>query len=147
MSVHIRHRRARTRSFERNGESYLVVVERRRLIDQFRRTLSTAEKHDYISAVQCFLKKPPITPKSVAAGVGARYDDFIATHIIQTFSIHYVVRDFLNGLMQGLWRLISDLGTLPRLAPILYSYVRKSSERRVWLQWCSTVRLVLFCLI
>jgi len=57
----------------------------------FRRNLSKKERLEYLDAVQCILTKPPITPLDVAPGVGARYDDFIATHIQQTFSIHYVV--------------------------------------------------------
>ncbi|TFK35809.1 hypothetical protein BDQ12DRAFT_634639 [Crucibulum laeve] len=54
------------------------------------RQLSKKDRLSYLNAVQCILQKPPITPLSVAPGVGSRYDDFIATHILQTFSIHYV---------------------------------------------------------
>ncbi|KAF2492345.1 Di-copper centre-containing protein [Lophium mytilinum] len=54
------------------------------------RTLSKVEKARYLEAVQCFLVKPAITPKSDAPGVVSRYDDIVATHVLQTFSIHYV---------------------------------------------------------
>ncbi|KAF2737663.1 Di-copper centre-containing protein [Polyplosphaeria fusca] len=50
--------------------------------------LSAQEKKDYISAVQCISKKPPKTPSSLAPGAKNRYDDFVATHINQTLSIH-----------------------------------------------------------
>ncbi|KAJ4363968.1 hypothetical protein N0V83_009422 [Neocucurbitaria cava] len=51
-------------------------------------TLSTAEKTDYINAVKCLAKKPAKTPAGIAAGAKNRYDDFVATHINQTLSIH-----------------------------------------------------------
>ncbi|KAJ4990324.1 tyrosinase central domain protein [Stagonosporopsis vannaccii] len=49
---------------------------------------SKAEKKEYIKAVQCLGKLPPKFPKSVCPGCQNRYDDFVATHIRQTFSIH-----------------------------------------------------------
>ncbi|KAH7395059.1 hypothetical protein DE146DRAFT_69506 [Phaeosphaeria sp. MPI-PUGE-AT-0046c] len=51
-------------------------------------TFSTSEKRNYISAVQCMAKLPPKTPKAECPGCKNRYDDFVATHIKQTFSIH-----------------------------------------------------------
>ncbi|KDR80002.1 hypothetical protein GALMADRAFT_222927 [Galerina marginata CBS 339.88] len=54
------------------------------------RTLGRTAQKDYLDAVKCILRKPAITPKSVSPGAVARFDDFITTHIIQTFSIHYV---------------------------------------------------------
>ncbi|KAF2875983.1 hypothetical protein BDV95DRAFT_287630 [Massariosphaeria phaeospora] len=50
--------------------------------------LTTTEKKDYISAVKCLSKKPAKTPASLVAGAKTRYDDFVATHINQTLSIH-----------------------------------------------------------
>ncbi|KZM25908.1 metal ion binding [Ascochyta rabiei] len=49
---------------------------------------STAEKKGYISAVQCMAELPPKFPKSLCTGCQNRFDDFVATHIRQTFSIH-----------------------------------------------------------
>jgi len=40
--------------------------------------------------VQCILTKPPLTPPSQVPGIGSRFDDFVATHIEQTLSIHFV---------------------------------------------------------
>ncbi|ORX97795.1 hypothetical protein BCR34DRAFT_159763 [Clohesyomyces aquaticus] len=51
-------------------------------------TLSAAERKSYISAVKCLSNKSPKTPSAVAPGVKNRYDDFVATHINQTLSIH-----------------------------------------------------------
>lgn len=63
--------------------------------------------------MKCFLSKPGITPKADAPGAVSRYDDLVATHINQTFSIHYVVRririTFL-GIRLTLYRVISSHG-------------------------------------
>jgi hypothetical protein len=62
----------------------------------FRRsTFSTAEKKAYINAVQCLAKLPPKTTKEVCPGCRNRYDDFVATHIQQSFNIH-VTGNFLT---------------------------------------------------
>src|SRR4051812_17043460 len=53
-----------------------------------RATFSTSEKKNYIQAVQCMSKLPAKTPKSECPGCQNRYDDFLATHIKQTFFIH-----------------------------------------------------------
>jgi tyrosinase len=53
-----------------------------------RSTLSKQERKDYIAAVQCLYKKPSKTPSALAPGAKTRYDDFVATHINQTISIH-----------------------------------------------------------
>ncbi|KAL6704696.1 hypothetical protein ACN47E_007978 [Coniothyrium glycines] len=50
--------------------------------------LSAGEKTNYINAVNCLAKKPAKTPAGIAAGAKNRYDDFVATHINQTLSIH-----------------------------------------------------------
>lgn len=52
-----------------------------------RATFSSSEKRNYISAVQCMAKLPPKTPKAECPGCKNRYDDFVATHIKQTFSV------------------------------------------------------------
>lgn len=56
--------------------------------NKLRSAFSTAEKKDYIKAVQCLAKLPPKFPKSVCPGCQNRFDDFVATHIRQTFSVH-----------------------------------------------------------
>lgn len=53
-----------------------------------RSALSKTQRKEYIAAVQCLGTLPPKTPLSAAPGVRRRYDDFVATHINQTFSVH-----------------------------------------------------------
>lgn len=86
----------------------------RRGLTQNRRTLTQGEQTEYLDAVQCFLSKPGITPKDVAPGAVSRYDDLIATHIHQTFDIHYVVggtRTILLWISLTLSRVIFSRGT------------------------------------
>lgn len=50
--------------------------------------MSDEEKLDYIQAVSCMMSKPSITPAEVVPGARSRYDDFVATHVNQTLTIH-----------------------------------------------------------
>ncbi|OCK98505.1 Di-copper centre-containing protein [Cenococcum geophilum 1.58] len=50
--------------------------------------LSARERKDYINAVKCLASKPNKTPASQFPGARNRYDDFVATHMNQTLSIH-----------------------------------------------------------
>jgi tyrosinase len=52
-------------------------------------SLSKKERKDYITAVQCLQSKPAKTPAEVAPGAKSRFDDWVATHINQTQTIHY----------------------------------------------------------
>lgn len=56
-----------------------------------RGTLSKVEKLDYINAVKCLQSRPARTPASKSSGARTRFDDFVATHINQTLTIHYTV--------------------------------------------------------
>ncbi|KAF2129371.1 Di-copper centre-containing protein [Dothidotthia symphoricarpi CBS 119687] len=51
-------------------------------------TFSKPQKKAYIAAVKCLSRLPPKTPKDVCPGCQNRYDDFLATHIQQSFTIH-----------------------------------------------------------
>ncbi|KAJ4399121.1 hypothetical protein N0V91_009653 [Didymella pomorum] len=57
--------------------------------------LTSDERADFTSSVQCLMNLPPQTPKSVAPGVTSRYDDFTAAHINATLLIH------VNGVFLG----------------------------------------------
>ena len=81
-----RHATRRTSSSGANGKDNQREYEFD--ADNFRSAFSTAEKKDYIKAVQCIAQLPPKFPKSVCPGCQNRFDDFVATHIRQTFSIH-----------------------------------------------------------
>ncbi|KAK2766084.1 hypothetical protein FQN54_007599 [Arachnomyces sp. PD_36] len=50
--------------------------------------LTKPERREYIDAVLCLMETPPITPAEEFPGVRNRFDDFVATHVNQTFSIH-----------------------------------------------------------
>ncbi|KAJ5167646.1 Tyrosinase-like protein orsC [Penicillium canariense] len=52
------------------------------------RTFPRKEKRAYINAVLCLQWLPAQTPSALAAGAKSRYDDFVATHINQTWHIH-----------------------------------------------------------
>ncbi|KAJ5709302.1 hypothetical protein N7493_010636 [Penicillium malachiteum] len=52
------------------------------------RQFSSAEKKDYIRSVLCLQALPSRTPPELAPGAKTRYDDFVATHMNQTETIH-----------------------------------------------------------
>ncbi|KAH8666468.1 hypothetical protein BX600DRAFT_497278 [Xylariales sp. PMI_506] len=52
-------------------------------------SLSKKQRKAYTDAVLCLQKLPAKTPTSLVPGVRSRYDDFVATHINQTLTIHY----------------------------------------------------------
>jgi tyrosinase len=58
-------------------------------------SLSLQERKNYIAAVKCLQSKPAKTPAQVAPGAKTRFDDFVATHINQTTTIHYTA-NFLS---------------------------------------------------
>lgn len=57
----------------------------------YRSDMSKTSRRAYISAVQRLAKKPSRIPKSLCPGCLSRYDDFVATHMNQTFTIHATV--------------------------------------------------------
>ncbi|KAJ5143929.1 Tyrosinase [Penicillium bovifimosum] len=53
------------------------------------RTFTKTQKKSYINSLLCLQKLPSLTPPEQAPGARSRYDDFVATHINQTTTIHY----------------------------------------------------------
>ncbi|KAH8808754.1 hypothetical protein F5884DRAFT_381033 [Xylogone sp. PMI_703] len=51
-------------------------------------TLSSSERIAYTNAVLCLMKKPSKSDPTLVPGARSRYDDFVATHINQTLTIH-----------------------------------------------------------
>lgn len=51
--------------------------------------LSPAAQKHYTSSILCLQSLPARTPSNISNGTKSRYDDFIATHIQQTLTIHY----------------------------------------------------------
>ncbi|KAF3914326.1 Tyrosinase [Arthrobotrys entomopaga] len=54
------------------------------------RTLTLIERFEYLFAVNALMVMPNRTPASIAKSAKNRYDDLVATHIQQTFMVHYV---------------------------------------------------------
>ncbi|KAK5655362.1 hypothetical protein OQA88_5929 [Cercophora sp. LCS_1] len=52
-------------------------------------SLTDLERIAYTDAVNCLLSKPANTPTSLVPGARSRFDDFVASHINQTMTIHY----------------------------------------------------------
>lgn len=95
-----------------NGQSSIVlqmVQTRIHLASQLyshternRGTLSKSERLAYIDAVKCLQSTPAKSPKSVVPGAKTRFDDFVATHINQTNTIHYT-GSFLSWHRYFVW--------------------------------------------
>ena len=58
------------------------------ILTDSRGSLSTTERAEYIDAVLCLQRLPSIIPEGLVPGAKSRFDDFVATHINQTLSIH-----------------------------------------------------------
>ena len=56
-----------------------------------RTNLTSTQKTAFTNAVLCLMEKPSISPPSEVPGARSRYDDFVATHINQTLTIHGTV--------------------------------------------------------
>ncbi|KAK8074121.1 hypothetical protein PG994_005020 [Apiospora phragmitis] len=65
-------------------------------------TLTSNEKLAYTSAIKCLMAKPARTPLDLAPGVRSRYDDFVATHINATATIHFT-GNFLSWHRYYIW--------------------------------------------
>ncbi|KAF2109160.1 hypothetical protein BDV96DRAFT_502938 [Lophiotrema nucula] len=52
-------------------------------------SLSNKERKAYTDAVLCLQAKQAKTPSSIVPGAKSRFDDWVATHINQTMTIHY----------------------------------------------------------
>lgn len=63
--------------------------------------MSKKTRKEYLAAVQCLQKKPPIYPKSEVPGGRSRFDDFSVTHINQAPYVHFDV-SISKTLPQGL---------------------------------------------
>ncbi|CAG8981214.1 hypothetical protein HYALB_00013818 [Hymenoscyphus albidus] len=64
------------------------------MLTLLRGDLSDENKREYIAAVQCLMQKAPVTPLDEVPGVRSRFDDFGATHLNQTASIHWTSNFF-----------------------------------------------------
>lgn len=53
--------------------------------------MNSTERINYTDSMLCLMDKPAKTPSDLAPGAKTRYDDWVATHINQTLSIHCTV--------------------------------------------------------
>lgn len=87
--------------------------------DVYRSALTSAERIDFTSSVQCLMNTPSKMPKDVAPGARSRYDDFTATHINNTLLMHVNGiflswhRHFLHLFEEALAEECGFRGTLP----------------------------------
>ena len=83
----------RVQWFEKNGKSttYDSGVNIADACSKHRRRLPISERLVYIDAVKCIMRKPPLTSLKDVPGVTSRYDDYVATHIIQADDVHFNV--------------------------------------------------------
>jgi len=98
--------------------------------------LLKSERKEYIDAVLCLSTKLSITPLAEFPGVRSRYDDFVATHINQTMTIHATVCYF--SVSSAYYVLTLTLVILLAMASILRLDIRESTPRRMWIQRLST---------
>jgi hypothetical protein len=116
MVIPVKLAQARTSLLARNGSFPKKFVYS--LSNTFRSALSSTEKGNYTSAVKCLASKPAKTPTGLAAGAKNRYDDFVATHINQTLSIHGTVSLYsfqILAFVFNIRRVIFSAGTVTSL--------------------------------
>ena len=73
---------------------------RRRLGDadsDDRSDLSEGQRKEYIAAVLCLQRKPPISPRDKYPGALNRFDDFVATHESMAGELHSTVSRMTSG--------------------------------------------------
>ena len=93
------------------------------------RTLSPAQRTQYIQAVKCVMRKGPILPKRIPS-VTSRFEDYLASHITKMTQIHYVVSPDSPAQSRPpptspLYTLLTArLGLLPPLAPLVHLALR-----------------------
>ncbi|ROW00759.1 hypothetical protein VMCG_06496 [Cytospora schulzeri] len=98
-----------------NGTCTQANLQIRREWDSF----TAYERKDYTRAVRCLQSTPALTPSELGSGIKTRYDDFIATHMNQTQTIHYTGnfltwhRYFIHLYEKALREECAYNGTLP----------------------------------
>lgn len=86
------------------------MAEQNYVLIPHRRTLSAAQRKNFIAAVKCLQTKPSILLPGVAPGSVSLFDDFEAIHINQTLSIHITVRSLLiESITYRLSEVFSDV--------------------------------------
>lgn len=68
----------------------------------FRDVYTSDERTEYIRAVKCLQAAESITPAGLGSGIRTRFDDFVATHMNQTTTIH-LTGNFLSWHRYFIW--------------------------------------------
>lgn len=86
-----------------------------------RSSLTKEQRIKYTTAVQCLQKKPNKISNEEIPGARSRFDDVIATHILQTLHIHFSV-----GVSIFLTRAVAyhRIGSVPPLASHVHVHLR-----------------------
>lgn len=97
------------------------TYENARVRQEFR-SMSSDQRKSFTDAMACLQKAAPKNPDAVAStyhGVRSRYDEYVATHIEQTFNIHGTAdflawhRNFIHNIEADLNENCGYTGTLP----------------------------------
>ena len=100
----------------------------------YRRTLNDTEKNDYISAVKCLQSRPAFEPRAISA-IQSRFDDFQALHIQVADRVHLTVSiNKFYDVNHKATSKIAFIGSIPTLAQIFFTYLRKRVANRMWVQ-------------
>jgi hypothetical protein len=117
----------------------------------FRSLLSKAERRNYIEAIQCIHSKPALTPAAISSGARSRYDDFVVTHVQQTYAVHGTVRlpktscpspqtsRTKSNLDNKVCIADLNLGQFSDMAPLLHLGLRATFAQRMRIQGLPTV--------
>ena len=124
---------------------FTACFKRNALTIRPRGTLTKTERLDYIKAVKCLQSKPSRYPSTMVPGAKSRVDDFTATHINQTLTIHGT-GNFLGWHRYYVWLYEQALqdecgykGTQPvRASPPLSSHMPTNNHHTQYWDWTIT---------
>jgi hypothetical protein len=80
--------------------------------------MSESDRKGYTDAVLCLQSLSPNTPAALVPGARSRYDDFVATHMNQTLSIHETVCSLTTHDDHDTPAYKTFTGELPFVAPL-----------------------------
>jgi tyrosinase len=92
---------------ERNDLNGSCTFESARVRTEFRK-MSNEDRKGFTNAISCLKQTPTSVDATAYPGVKSRYDEFVATHINMTMSIH-VTADMLAWHRNYIWEFENDL--------------------------------------
>lgn len=116
-----------------NGTNGTCTFESARVRTEFRK-MSNEHRKSFTDAIMCLKQVPSSADGTAYPGVKSRYDEYVATHINMTMSIH-VTADFLAWHRNFIWEWENDLintcgytGSLPYWDWAMDAYAPHDSE-------------------